>query len=93
MARKKQTKIKAFKIDRNDLAFGIVEELEKRKVDFSKLIRSLLVSEFSNKKEFKEAKIKRLLNQRKELQKKIPEISKQLLNNEKQLNKLGYDLD
>ena len=92
MARKKQTKIKSFKINRNEMAYGIIEELEKRKVDFSKLIKNLLVSEFINKKEFKTAKIKRLLNQRKELQKKVPEISNQLQDNEKKLNKLGYKL-
>lgn len=91
MARK--TKIKTFKVNRNDLAYGIIEEMEKKKLDFSKVIRNLLVSEFSNKKEFKKAKINRLLNSRKELNKKIQEISGQLRENEKQLNKLGHELE
>jgi hypothetical protein len=92
MGRKKQIKIKTFKVKKGELEYYIIEQLEKKKVDFSKLIRNLLISEFSNKKEFKDAKINRILNERKNLKSKIPKISNELINLEKQLNKLGYKL-
>ncbi len=92
MARKKQTKIKAFKVFKGDIAYNIVEELEKKKIDFSELMRRLLISEFVNKKEFKQAKINRLLSQRKELKSQIPKISDELKIKEKQLKRLGYEL-
>jgi hypothetical protein len=92
MARKKETKIKAFKVTKGDIAYDIVEKLESKKCDFSKIMREALIFYFINKEEFKQAKIEGLLTKRKELKDKIPEISKELQTNEKLLNKLGYKL-
>lgn len=92
MARKKQVKTKTFKVFKGDIEYNIIEELEKKKINISELIRRLLVSEYIDKPEFKQAKIKRMLNQRKEKKKEIKGISEDLLKYEEELNKLGYEL-
>jgi hypothetical protein len=89
---KKKVKVKTFKVMKGDIAYYIIEELEKRKTDFSSLMRRLIVTEFSNKTEFKQAKINRLLNERKMIKKEVPKISKQLEENEKELNRLGHKI-
>ena len=79
---------------KGELSREITEALIKKigKTGFSKLIRDLLTSEYSTKKEFKQAKINRIIERRKNLKNQIPLISKELLDLEKQLGKLGYKL-
>jgi len=80
---------------KGDLSREIIEQLLKKvgKTGLSKEIRNAVVFYFSNNKDFNEAKIAQLINQRKDIKKQIPEISRQLLENEKSLNKLGFKLE
>ena len=95
MARQKYLLKKVSFGKKGDLAREIAESIIKKvgKTGFSKEVRNALIAYFSTNKEFNQVKIKQLLYERKELKKKIPEISKQLILNEKDLNKLGYKLD
>lgn len=95
MTRKKYLLKKVNFGKKGDLSREIAEQVLKKsgKTGFSKVVREALVTHFSTRKEFNDAKICALLNERKKLKKKVPEISKQLQKNEKELNKLGYKLD
>ena len=90
--KRKNVKIKTFKVKKDDIVYQIIEEFEKKKIDFSKLMRDLLLSEFSGNEEFRQIKIKRLLFDRKNIKEKIKKISKELIDNEEELNNLGYSL-
>jgi hypothetical protein len=92
---KKKYLIKAINFGKKgEKARELIEELEKKigKTELSKQIRNAVIAFFSREEEFNPVKIKHLLLERKELQKKIPKISKKLLENEKKLNTLGYKL-
>jgi hypothetical protein len=80
---------------KGELSREIIEQLLKKvgKIGLSKEIRNAVVFYFSNNKNFNEAKINQLINQRKEIKARIPEISRQLEDNEKSLNKLGFKLE
>ena len=80
---------------KGDLSRNIIEQLEKRmgKTELSKEVRKAVITHFSNRKEFNNDKINQLLNERSELRKQIPEISKQLQKNADQLHKLGYEVE
>ncbi|HEY0089697.1 MAG TPA: hypothetical protein VGB37_12695 [Candidatus Lokiarchaeia archaeon] len=92
---KKHYLIKAINFGKKgELAREIVEHLEKKvgKSKLSKHIRNSVIAYFSTNKEFNQMKINQLLNERKELQSQIPNISNMLLDNERKLNELGYKL-
>lgn len=63
------------------------------KQEFSALIRKLLIIFLSDSPEFKNWKKIALIHQRKEIQSKIPELSKQLMANAEELEKLGVNID
>lgn len=63
------------------------------KQEFSALIRKLIIIFLSDSPEFKNWKKVALIHQRKEIQAKIPEISKKLMANAEELEKLGVNID
>jgi len=80
---------------RGELSREIVEKIIKKKgnVGLSEEIRKALVTHFSNKPEFKEAKINSLIEERKKLHKELKNLSEKLSNNGDDLEKLGYEVD
>lgn len=75
-----------------DMSRNIIERLLEKHKDISKVVRQALIAYFSTAREFTDVKIQNLLNERKNLKQKIPDISEQLAKLEEQLNKLGYKL-
>jgi hypothetical protein len=73
------------------LAEKYIEKFGKQ--EFSALCRKLIVIFLSDNPEFKDWKIKSLINERKELQAKIPEISDKLCANADKLEKLGVNIN
>ena len=97
MARKKQSNplIRAINFGRKgELAWEIVQGIKKHKGNWgiSEEVRKAIIFTFSNNKSFNQEKINKLIEERENLKQQVPEISKQLLENEKKLNKLGYKL-
>lgn len=76
-------------------ARSIIERIEKRagKTEVSRIVRNALIGYFSKSKEFKEIKISALLEERKEIKKRLREVGEELTKNADELEKLGIDKD
>jgi len=74
-----------------DMSRTVIEKIPEQKL--SEVVRRAIVNYFYIHPEFKEAKIRKTLEDRKDIKDKILSISKELKDNEKTLTKLGYKLN
>lgn len=80
---------------KGDIGRQLVERIEKKYGNraLSNIVRKSLIACMSNKPEFKEAKKRALLEERKEIRKKLKEANDQMQKNADELEKLGYEFE
>ena len=93
MGRKLDIKRKSINLgQKGEYARELVEHLEKKigNKEFSKIMRKLIINEFSNKKEYKEAKINSILTKRKSVRELIKQANKINEETKENLKKIGW---
>jgi len=95
MGAKKKSGITTINLGNEKDLSRIISDKLKKKVGnkgFSKVIRELLISNFSTKEDFKTTQIQQLKTERKFLMLEIKRIQRRILDNADKLTELGYEL-